>query len=76
MPVLFLFLNAAAEVYRRCDMPSRALACLRRCNAVWNNHLDNYDYNLYACVCQKCIIQKHSYFAHVDVNGQSAIKPG
>jgi hypothetical protein len=46
MPVLFLFYNAAAEVYRRCDMPSRALDCLRRCHAVWNDHLDNYDYNL------------------------------
>jgi hypothetical protein len=28
MPAFFLFLNCAAEVYRRCDMPSRALDCL------------------------------------------------
>ena len=50
-PYLFLFLNAAGEVYRRCDMPSRALDCLRRCNSAWNTSLDYHDYDLCALTC-------------------------
>ena len=50
-PYLFLFLNAAGEVYRRCDMPSRALDCLRRCNSAWNTSLEYHDYDLCALTC-------------------------
>jgi hypothetical protein len=36
-PYLGLFYSAGAEIYRRCDMPSRALDCLRRALAVYRS---------------------------------------
>jgi hypothetical protein len=48
MPALFLFLNCAAEVYRRCDMPSRALDCLKRCHAAFKTDDHYNEYDLYA----------------------------
>jgi hypothetical protein len=42
-----MFLNAAAEVYRRCDMPSRALSCLKRCHEAWGKHMDDHNFELY-----------------------------
>jgi hypothetical protein len=48
MPAFFLFLNCAAEVYRRCDMPSRALDCLKRCHAAFKTDANYNEYDLYA----------------------------
>jgi len=36
-PYLGLFFSAGAEMYRRCDMPSRALDCLRRALVVYRS---------------------------------------
>ena len=36
-PYLGLFFSAGAEIYRRCDMPSRALDCLRRALVVYRS---------------------------------------